>query len=140
MPDAAALSSLEPFAATGVPRAAALARELSQLTNAMLSAAGNAPRDGGILDRLQQNAERLVRVRPINGAPGDDPAAVVTRAEAKAIQGDISGALSELSQLSEPARAPAHAWIRRAEAQAAALAAARRLAENTLGALGKASP
>src|SRR2546430_11247308 len=50
VPGAAALSSLEPFATTGVPRAAMLAREFSQLTNAMISAAGNSPRDGGILD------------------------------------------------------------------------------------------
>ena len=39
-PIAKALAPLEPFAATGVPRAAALARELSGLTGAMLSAAG----------------------------------------------------------------------------------------------------
>jgi hypothetical protein len=50
-PDAAALSVLEPFATTGVPRTAALARELSQLTGPMLGAAGTAPREGGFLDR-----------------------------------------------------------------------------------------
>jgi len=137
VPDAAALASLEPFATSGVPRAAALARELSQRSNAMLSAAGNVPREGGILDRLQQNAERLVRIRPINEAPGDDPATIVARAEAKATQGDISGALKELSQLPDPVRAPAQAWIKKAEAQVAALAAVRVLAENAVGALGK---
>ena len=137
VPDPVALAPLEPFAATGVPRASTLARELSQLGNAMLSAAGNAPRDGGILDRLQQNAERLVRIRPINEAPGDDPATIVARAEAKASQDDIPGALKELSQLPDPVRAPAQAWIKRAEAQAAALAAARGVAESAVGALGR---
>jgi hypothetical protein len=135
VPNAAALAALEPFAATGVPRAVALARELSQLTGAILGAAGNAPRDGGIIERLQQNAERLVRVRPINEAPGDDAATVIARAEVKAAHGDIAAALSELSQLPAPARAPAQGWIRRAEAQVAALAAARGIAESAVGAL-----
>jgi len=138
-PDATAFAALEPFAATGVPRSASLAREFSQLTSAMLGAAG-ASRDGGILDRLQQNAERLVRVRPINEAPGDDPATIVARAEVKATHGDIPGALAELSHLPDGVRAPAQAWIKRAEAQTAALGAARRLADNAVGALGKATP
>lgn len=139
VPDAAALAPLELFANTGVPRAAPLARELSQLTVPMLNAAGTV-RDGGIMDRLQQNAERLVRIRPINEASGDDPATVVARADVKASHGDLSGALAELSRLPDAARAPAQAWIKKAEAQIAALAAARGLADNAIGALGKASP
>lgn len=139
-PDASVLAPLEPFATTGVPRSATLARELSQLSGPILSAAGTAPREGGIFDRLAQNAERLVRIRPINEAPGDDAATVMARAEAKATHGDISGAVSELSQLPDAARAPAQSWIKKAEAQVAALAAARKLADNAVGALGKASP
>ena len=123
-----------------MPRAATLARELSQLAGPMLSAAGTAPRDGGILDRLQQNAGRLVRIRPISEAPGDDPATLVARAEAKAAQGDIAGALSDLAQLADAARVPAQAWAKRAAAQVAALAAARKLAAEAVGALGKAAP
>jgi hypothetical protein len=139
-PDAAATAPLEPFAATGVPRAAVLARELAQLTGPMLSAAGAAPRDGGIMDRLAQNAERLVRIRPINEAPGDEPATVVARAEAKATHGDLSGALAELGSLPAPVRAPAQGWMKRAEAQIAALAAARALADNAVAALARAAP
>jgi hypothetical protein len=138
--DAPRLVPLEPFAASGVPRTAALARELSQLSGPMLSAAGTAPRDGGFMDRLQQNAERLVRIRPINEAPGDDPATVVARAEAKAAQGDLSGAIAELKPLPPAVQAPAQAWMKKAEAQIAALAAARGLADNAVSALGKAAP
>jgi hypothetical protein len=140
VPDAAALGALEPFAASGVPRTAALARELSQLTGPMLSAAGAVPREGGILDRIQQNAERLVRIRPINEAPGDDAATVVARADVKASHGDLAGALAELGALPPAVRAPAEAWIRQAQAQLAALAAARGLADGAIGALGKAAP
>ena len=140
VPDAAALAPLEPFAATGVPRAAVLARELSQLSGPMLSAAGTAPREGGIFDRIQQNAERLVRIRPINETPGDDAATVVARADAKAQHGDLTGAVSELAALPASVRAPAEAWMKKAQAQIAALAAARGLADNAIGTLGKAAP
>jgi len=136
----AILAPLEPFAATGVPRTPALARELSQLTGPMVSAAGTPPREGGILDRIQQNAERLVRIRPINGSPGDDAATVVARADAKASHGDLAGALAELGALAPAVRAPAESWMKKAQAQLAALAAARKLAEDAVGTLAKAAP
>lgn len=139
----AALGPLEPFAANGAPVAAALARELAQLGSAMLNTASGAPREGGFVERLQANAERLVRIRPINAAAGDDPAAIpaiLARAEAKAGQRDLSGALAELSRLPEAARAPAQAWIKRAEQQVAAVSAVRRLAEGAVDALAKPVP
>jgi hypothetical protein len=135
--DAAQIAALEPFAATGVPRAAALGRELAQLTPLMLNAAGAAPRESGIMDRLQQGAERLVRIRPINETAGDDPAAVIARAEVKAANGDLTGALADLSRLPDAVRAPAKDWMKKAETQVAALAAARRLADSAVGALAK---
>jgi hypothetical protein len=139
--DPAPLAPLEPYAASGVPRSAALARELSALTAQMLDVAGAAaPREGGFIDRLQANAGRLVRVRPVNEAPGDDPAALVVRAEGKAAQGDIAAAIAELARLPEPLRAPALGWIKKAQSQAAALAAARQLADGAIGALGKPTP
>jgi len=138
-PDAAMLAPLEPYAATGVPRPVTLARELSQIATPMLNAMGPS-REGGIIDRLQQNAERLVRIRPISEGAGDEPATIVARAEVKATHGDIAGALSELARLPEAARAPAQGWIRKAEMQVAALAAARRFAETAVNALAKAEP
>jgi hypothetical protein len=135
--DAKAISALEPFAATGVPRNAVLARELSGLTGAMLNAAGAPARDGGFIDRLQQNAERLVRIRPINETPGDDAATVISRADVKAAHGDVAGALAEVKSLPTPVRAPAENWIKKAEAQAQALGVARTLADGAVGALAK---
>ena len=135
--DPKALAPLEPFAATGVPRAAALARELSGLTGAMLSAAGSTPREGGFIDRLQQNAERLVRIRPINEAPGDDAITVISRADVKATHGDLAAALAEVASLPPAVRAPAQGWSTRVEARSLALAAARDLAESAIGALAK---
>ena len=141
VPDAALLAPLEPYAASGVPRPVTLARELSQLATPILAAAGgNAARDSGILDRLQMNAERLVRIRPIGEGPGDDPTTIVARAEVKATHGDIPGALAELAHLPEAARVPAQDWVHKAEMQIAALAAARRLAESAIDALPRAQP
>jgi hypothetical protein len=138
-PDAAALVPLEPFAAAGVPGAATLAREFTQLAPGMLAVTQTA-RDAGLVGRLQQNAERLVRIRPISEAPGDDPAGIVARAEAKATLGDIAGALTEVTRLPDTTRAGATAWIRKAQLQVAALAAARQFATAAVDALAKAAP
>jgi hypothetical protein len=131
------MAPLEPFASSGVPAAATLARELSPMAPALLAAAGAAPREGGFLERLQANAEKLVRIRPLEETAGSDPAAVVARIETKAAQADIAGALAELAKLPEPARAPAATWIKKAEMRIAALDSARRLAADALAGLGK---
>jgi hypothetical protein len=135
--DTAALAPLEPFAASGLPSATALGRELVALTNALAQTSGAPPREGGFLERLQANAERLVRIRPLDEPPGDDPAAVLTRIEQRAMQADLPGALTELAKLPAPARAAAQAWIAKAQARLAAVAASRRFAADAFAALGK---
>ncbi|CAM9909952.1 unnamed protein product, partial [Phaeothamnion confervicola] len=130
-----ALPVLEPFAASGVPGAAALGRELGGLVPSMLQAAGTPAREGGIMDRLQANAQKLVRIRPIDEAPGDDPGPVLARLEAKAAHADIPGALAELAKLPPQVRAPAQGWIAKAEARGRALEASRRLASDAVAAL-----
>jgi hypothetical protein len=135
--DPALLKPLEPFAEKGLPSREALARELGRLAPAMQDAA-TTPKEGGLMERLQANAERLVRIRPVNETTGDDPVAVVSRAEAKAQRGDLGGARADLARLPEPARAPASDWMKQSEMRAAAVEAARKLAANALDALGKA--
>jgi hypothetical protein len=117
--DSKILASLEPFATSGVPTAAVLAR------------------DGGFLEKLQAGAEKLVRIRPIDEVAGNDPAAIVARIEVKASQADISGALAELAKLPAAARAPAEAWIKKAEMRMAALDASRRISADALSGLSK---
>jgi hypothetical protein len=133
--DPNALTPLEPFAAAGVPSNATLARELSVLIQPVLRASDTSRRDAGILDRLQANAERLVRIRPINQTPGDDPASVLARVEVKAAHGDVPGALAELRTLPPSAREPAQAWIAKAEARARAVEASQRLAADAIAGL-----
>ena len=130
------LAPLVPFATTGVPTAPALAQELRALLPAMLKISGAQAPQGGFLDRLQANAGRLVRVRPVDAPPGDDPSAVLARLEIDAAKADIAAALADLSKFADTTRAPAQAWIAQAQARQAALAATRQYAADTARALG----
>ena len=78
--------------------------------------------------------------RSADEIPGDEPAAIITRIDLKAAQGDVVGALAELAKLPPPVRAPAQAWIDRAQARIAAVEASRQIAADAINALGKAAP
>jgi hypothetical protein len=134
------LATLEPFATSGIPTATALARELAALVPALAEATGSTVRDGGILDRLKANAEKLVRVRPIDEAVGDDPSAVMRRIEIRAEKGDLAGAAAEVGKLPASARDPAKKWLAHVEARNVAIDASRRFAADALAAVAKASP
>ena len=131
------LAPLTPFAAAGIPQAPVLAQELRALIPAMQKAAGAQAPAGGFLERLQANAGKLVRIRPVDAPAGDDAAAVLTRIEIESTRADIPAALAGLERLDPAVRAPAQPWIAKAQARQAALAAARQLAADTSRALGK---
>ncbi len=135
--DAKALAPLEAFAANGVPAKAALAQQLAALIPALLKASGAQKPPAGFLERLQANATSLVHIRPMNAPAGDAPADVLARIEVAAAHADVDGALADLGKLPGPARAPAQAWITKAKARQAALAAARVFAADAAGKLGK---
>jgi hypothetical protein len=139
-PDAKALAPLDSFAATGVPSAAALARELAALMPRLVAAAGTAPRERGFFDRLQAHAEGLVRVRRIGAAAGNSTDAILSRIEARAAQADLGGALAELAKLPASVRAPADAWIVKAQTREAAVNASRRFAADALATLAQPTP
>ena len=135
-----AFASLEPFAGSGVPSNVTLARELSALVPALRSAANAMPAEGGFLDRIKSSASRLVRIRPAEESPNDDPAAIITRIEAKAARTEVAAALADLANLPPAVRAPAQAWIEKAQARIAAIETSRKLAADAINALGKAAP
>jgi hypothetical protein len=136
MADPQAVALLSPFAATGVPSATALGQELAALAPSLVKSAPAASgADQSYWQRFQSEAEKLVRVRPINEAPGSDLSAAVARIEAMGKRGDIAGALAELQKLPEAARAPAEPWIKKAQAREAAIAAARRIEAAAIAAL-----
>jgi hypothetical protein len=135
--DEALLAPLASFAATGVPTQAALAQELRGLLPALLKGSGATAPPSGFLERLEANAGSLVRIRPVDAPAGDDTSAVLARLEIDAARSDIPGALDDLGKLTEAQRAPAQAWIKKANDRQAALAAARAFAAQTASALGK---
>ncbi len=136
--DSKAVAALEPFAATGVPSAASLGRELAALMPAIWKIARkDEVQEGTFLERLQANASKIVRIRPAGEVAGDDPASVSSRIESRAGRADIRGALAELAKLPADARAPAEGWIKKAQASNAAIAAARSISQSALGALAK---
>lgn len=139
--DAPEIVVLEPFAASGVPNDAALGQELAALVQPMLvkPAEPQAINGAGFLERLQTNAEKLVRVTPVGEARGDDRGAILARTEQRGARGDVAGAIAELNKLPADARAPFQAWIERAQARGKAVDAGRRLAEHAIAAL-KPSP
>jgi hypothetical protein len=135
-PDSPDVALLEPFAVSGLPSDAALGRELAALVRPMLAKPAEASTSGGgFLDRLQANAEKLVRVTPVGEARGDDRSAVLSRINDRAAHGNISGATAEIAKLPADARAPFQPWLNKAQAGNKALDAARRLAAGAVAAL-----
>jgi hypothetical protein len=138
--DQSATAPLEPFAAAGVPAARALAHELASLAPALQQAAVPAASNGSFLDRLENNAQRLVRITPVDAPPGDDPASVVTRISVDAAHADIAAALTDIGKLPDAAKPLAAAWVEKAQARNAAIAASKKLAADALAALSKPNP
>jgi hypothetical protein len=138
--DPSATAPLEPFAAAGVPGARALAHELASLIPALRQAGEPASSDSSFLSRLESNAQHLVRITPVDAPPGDDPSSVVTRISVDATHADIAAALADIAKLPDAAKPLAAAWVEKAQARNAAIAASKKLAVDALAALSKPNP
>src|SRR6266478_5763744 len=134
--NADALKPLDGFAATGVPSAASLSRELLTLVPKLSPAPENATSGSGIVDRLQAGAAKLVRIERTDGV-GNDRGAVVARVTAAALRNDFAEARRELKTLAPADRAAAQAWLDKADARDTALAASRQFASEAMAALAK---
>lgn len=133
------LKPLDTFAATGIPTPVALSRELLNIVP-KLSPPPEAPSSGaGIVERLQAGASKLVRIERTDGV-GNDRGAIVTRVTAAALRNDFVEARRELKTLPEADRAPAQAWLDKADARDAALAASRKFADDAMAGLAKPDP
>ena len=132
-----ALKPLEGFAASGVPSAASLNRELLTLVPKLSPPPPeNSTTGAGIVDRLQAGAAKLVRIERTD-VSGSDRGAVVARVTAAALRNDLAEARRELKTLAPADRAAAQAWLDKADARDAALAASRQFAANAMAALAK---
>jgi hypothetical protein len=139
-PSPGALKPLDAFAAAGIPNPAGLSRELLALVPKLQPpAADNATTGSGLVQRLQAEASKLVRIERTD-ATGDSRGAVVGRVTAAALRNDLTEARRELNTLSPADRAAAQAWLDKADARDAALAASRQFATEAMTALAKPAP
>jgi hypothetical protein len=135
-PSPDALKPLDQFADKGIPNPPQLSRELLALIPKLSPVSPDSPTGTGIVDRLEAGASKLVRVERTD-AVGNDRSAIVARATAAALRNDFVDAKRELSTLDPADRAPAQAWLDKAAARDAALAASRQFAEEAMAALAK---
>jgi hypothetical protein len=136
-PDPEALKPLDAFAASGVPSAASLSRELLTLVPKLSPPAQeNATTGTGIVDRLQAGAAKLVRIERAD-AVGTGRGAVVARITAAALRNDYADARRELDTLAPGDRTAAQAWLDKANERDAALSASHHFAAEAMAALAK---
>ena len=131
------LKALDPFAEKGVPSAPQLNRELLTLVPKLSPSADTATTGTSIVDRLQAGAAKLVRVERTD-TTGNDRGAIVARVTAAALRNDFAEARRDLAELTPADRAPAQAWLDKAVARDAALAASRQFADDAMASLAKA--
>lgn len=131
--NASVLAPLDSFAATGVPNAAALCRELLGVLPKAAPKA-DAPQPSNVLDRLRHSAMKLVRVSRVDDAADTG---ALARVAAAAKRDDLDAARREAKQLAPAERAPLQGWLDRADARDAARAAARQFAADAMAALAK---
>ncbi|GMO39733.1 COG4223 family protein [Bradyrhizobium sp. TM233] len=130
------LKPLDTFAASGIPTPVALSRELLNIVPKLSPPAEAQASGTGIVERLQAGASKLVRIERTDGV-GNDRGAIVARVTAAALRNDFVEARRELKTLAEADRAPAQAWLDKADARDAALAASRKFADDAMADLVK---
>ncbi len=135
-PEPDKLKPLARFAEKGVPNPPALTRELLTLVPKLSPTTDATASAGGIVDRLQAGASKLVRIERTDAA-GSDRNAIVARVTAAALRNDLTDAQRELASLDTADRAPAQAWLDKVAARDAALAASRQFADDTMSGLAK---
>jgi hypothetical protein len=136
-PNADALKPLDQFAATGVPSTGKLSGELLTLVPKLSPAPPDTATTGsGIVERLQAGAAKLVKIERTDTS-GNDRGAVVARMTAAALRNDSNEARRELKTLAPADRAAAQAWLDKADARDAALAASRQFASDAMAVLAK---
>jgi hypothetical protein len=132
------LKPLDGFAEKGVPNPAMLCRQLLTLVPKLSPPAPENPTTG-LVDRLQAGAAKLVRIERTDGV-GNDRGAVVARVTAAALRNEYAEARRELKTLEPADRAAAQAWIDKADARDAALAASRKFAADAMATLANPAP
>ncbi|MDJ0824801.1 MAG: mitofilin family membrane protein [Rhodobacter sp.] len=120
----AAPAALADHAEEGIATLQALKDGFPDAARAALSVSIAPDPEAGTSGRLGAFLRTQLGVRSLEPRAGDDPDAVLSRAEAALGGGDLAGAMELIAALPEDGRAAFEDWIRQAEIRMAALAAA----------------
>ncbi|MCW5713053.1 MAG: hypothetical protein KIT43_00870 [Bauldia sp.] len=122
-----ALTALRAYASDPPPTAAELAAEFPAVADAVLQATAVADPDANFIERLLGNARTVITIRPTEPIEGTTPAAILSRMQAAANEGNFAAALAERDALPDAGQAASAAWAARASARFALDAAVDRL-------------
>lgn len=120
---------LKEAADAGVPSMAALQDSFPDAARAGLAAA-RAEVPESEVSGIAGFFKRQLNVRSVVPREGDDPDAILSRAQAAVREGDLGTALEEMADLPEPAQVAMNDWLEAATARKAALDAANDLADS----------
>ncbi|MBI6629464.1 hypothetical protein [Pontibaca salina] len=115
-------------AAEGVATIAALQTDFPPAARNALAAVRAQSADGS--HSFGTFLQRQLGARSVAPRDGNDPDAILSRAEAALTNGDLSRALREIDSLTEAAKPPLDGWRERAESRLAAIEAADDLAQS----------
>lgn len=122
---------LRQVASDGVATRAALTEAFPDAARRALSAAREGtPQEGGFGDRVGTFLRDQLGARSVAPREGNDPDAVLSRAEAAVQEGRLTDALAEIDTLPEAAQAEMNDWVALASARRDALDAAESLAQS----------
>jgi hypothetical protein len=122
--------ALAASAADGVATLARLQEEFPDAARRALDASIRADIGGSAMDRFTAFVRVQTGARSLEARDGDDPDAVLSRAEANVREGDLAAALAELEALPEPGRVAMADWLVAARTRLDALRAAQSLNPN----------
>ncbi len=117
-PNTNAIETLHAYADAGAPTMAEIHDAFRGAAREGLAVARR-ENANGVWERYAARAASVVSVRPAAPQPGDEPSAVISRAEFAVKNGDLETALSELKRLPQPAQIAMQDWVELAQSRTA---------------------
>ncbi len=115
--------ALAAAAEDGVPTLVSLQQGFPDAARAALASVQTVPDDASTGERLTAFLKRQTNARSLTPRDGDDPDAVLSRAEARLNEGDLGAALAEVETLPNAAKSAMSGWLSEAHARADAMSA-----------------
>jgi hypothetical protein len=113
LPDARDLAALRPLAERGAPTRAVLVAEFPEMARQAAFAAHTPPNGASVFARASHALSALFTVRRTDQLAGNDPDAILARAERRVNDGDLDGAVHEMEALPQKGQVAAKVWLDR---------------------------